>query len=122
MAPTSAPLRRVRPFPFDRLDRLALSQVDAARALLCHLPLPTPERPAIEALLGGPIAIRLADAYAVPARELLFRLPGPPVPVLARIAAGAGRSVLLAINEWRYEVPRREGAPVITRVVQEAAA
>ncbi len=26
------------------------------------------------------------------------------------------RSVLLAISEWRYEVPRREGAPVITRV------
>jgi type III secretion system YscQ/HrcQ family protein len=91
-------LRRVRPFPFDRLDRVAWSQVEATRVLGRHLPLPMPERPAIEALLGGPIAIRLSDAYVFPSRELLFRLPGPPVPVLARIAASGGRSALLAID------------------------
>ena len=91
-------MRRVRPFPFDRLDRIAHAQVDACRALLAQLPLPAPDLGAVEALLGGPLGIRLLDAYVFPSRELLFRLPGPPVPLLARLSAAGGREALLVLD------------------------
>jgi len=91
-------MRRVRPFPFDRLDRIARAQVDALAILLAHLPLPGGDHPAAVALLGGPIAIRLLEAYAFPVRELPFRLSGPPLPTLVRLGAGGDRSALLAID------------------------
>ncbi len=87
--------RRVRSFPFDRLPRLLRAQLDAARALLRHLPLhPGPYWPDTCAALGGPVTLTLEEAYARPARELEAEARG----VAVRLAGPAGRWALVVLE------------------------
>ncbi len=98
-------MKRVRPYPFDRVARLARAQAEAGRALLPHLPLEPGEAwLAAAAALGGAVAIALEEAYAFPAKELPSRLVLPSAtrptegPVLARLSAPMGRFALIAID------------------------
>lgn len=96
MGDGAARLKRVRPYPFDRVARLARAQVEAGRALLAHLPLePGAAWAEAAASLGGPVRLSLEEAYAFPVRELPSRLGGG---VLIRLAAPAGRCALVAID------------------------
>ena len=89
-------MKRIRPFPFDRVPRLARAQVDAGRALLAHLPLaPGPAWEGATAALGGPVGIALDEAYAFPARELGQRADAG---VRVRITAPGNRHGLLLID------------------------
>ena len=95
----AAERRRVRPFPFDRLARIARGQVEAGRTLRSHLPLVDADALGqAAALAGGPITVALVDSYAFAARDLFSRLPGPPAPALIRIASPGGRFALLALD------------------------
>ena len=98
-------MKRVRPYPFDRVARLARAQVEAGRALLGHLPLEAGEAWALAAAsLGGPVEISLAEAFAFPVRELASQLgfplgtPSSEAATLVRLAAPMGRYALLAID------------------------
>lgn len=89
-------MKRIRPFPFDRLARLARAQVEAGRLLLAHLPLAAgPMWPEAEAALGGDVKLRLIEAYAFSARELAQRLSSGAV---LRLAAAVGHGGLLWID------------------------
>jgi len=95
--------RRIRPFPFDRLARLARSQVEAGRALLGHLPLhPGPAWAEAAAALGGGAAgpssgvrFELVEAYAFPVRELGQRIGAG---VTVQLAAPGDRNVLIVVD------------------------
>ncbi len=90
-------MKRVRPFPFDGLARLARAQVEAGRALLSHLPLAAGETwEAAEAALGGPVRFELQEAYAFPVKELPLRLGSG---ALVRLAAPGGLYALAAVEE-----------------------
>jgi flagellar motor switch protein FliM len=87
--------KRVRPFPFAELPRMARTQVEAGRVLLSHLPLSAgPDFADACRALGGPIEIELVEAYALPARELAAQARG----ALCRLVAPGGRWALLAID------------------------
>jgi type III secretion system YscQ/HrcQ family protein len=89
-------VKRVRPYPFDRVARLARAQVEAGQALLSHLPLQAGAAWAeAQAALGGPVAIEIEEAYAFAVRELPSRIGGG-TPV--RLSAPAGRAALLVID------------------------
>ena len=92
-------MKRVRPFPFDRLERIARAQVEAGRTLRAELPLwPGQLAPEIAARLGVPVEVSLVESYAFPTRELALRLPGDGARLLCRLGAPAGRAALLAIE------------------------
>lgn len=68
-------MKRIRPYPFDRLARLARSQVQAGRSLLAHLPHRLGSGMRIADLADcGPIDIQLGECYAFSARELKRRI------------------------------------------------
>jgi type III secretion system YscQ/HrcQ family protein len=98
-------VKRVRPYPFDRVARLLRAQVEAGRALLAHLPLEAGEAwLEAAASLGGPVQLSLDETYAFPVKELGARLglaSGPraaDAPALLRLAAPMDRYALLAID------------------------
>ena len=93
--PDDASRPRVRPYPLSSLPRLARAQVDAGRRLLSHLPLEAgPEWDAACAALGGPVELALAEAYALPARELVAHARGAAL----LIAGPHERKALLVID------------------------
>jgi type III secretion system YscQ/HrcQ family protein len=87
--------KRVRPYPFADLPRLAHAQVEAGRVLLAHLPLaPGADWADACRALGGPVEIVLGDAYAVAARELEAQSHGTRV----RLVGPGGRHALLVLD------------------------
>ena len=101
--PAVARARRVRPYPFHLLERLARAQVDAGRAWLANLPFSdgADEAAGWSALgdaLGGPAHATLVECYAFPAKELVSRLPGEGARVLLRVAGPGNRQALLALE------------------------
>ncbi len=88
-------MKRIRPFPFDRLPQLARSQVAAGGTLLAHLPLEPGAgwRPA-QAPLGEPLTFSIGEAYAFPVEELPLRTQG----TLVQMAAPPDRQVLLVLD------------------------
>jgi type III secretion system YscQ/HrcQ family protein len=89
-------MKRIRPFPFDRLARLARGQVEAGRALGTHLPLaPGPAWTEAAAALGGPVELRLIEAYAFAQRELPERVGAG---VLVRLVGPAHRGGVVVID------------------------
>jgi type III secretion system YscQ/HrcQ family protein len=119
--------RRVRSFPLDRLPRLLRAQIDAAAALLSHLPLhPGPYwRDACEAL-GGPLTLTLEETYARPAHELPAEARG----VAVKLLGSAGRWALavlepaLAVRLCRRALGLDDdelGAPRALTVAEEGA-
>jgi len=90
-------MKRVRPYPFDRVARLLRAQAEAGRALLGHLPLAVGDAwEAAEAALGGAVRFQVREAYAFPVKELPLRLAGG---ALVRLAAPGGRYALVAVDE-----------------------
>jgi type III secretion system YscQ/HrcQ family protein len=86
---------RVRPYPLDRLPRLARAQVEAGRALLRHVPLePGPDWGDACRALGGPVRIELVESYALPVREVGAQARG----VVVHLSASAGRWALVVID------------------------
>ena len=87
--------KRVRSFPFDRLPRLLRAQLDAAAALLHHIPLhPGPYWPDTCAALGGPVTLTLEESYARPASDLASEARG----VAVKLMGPAGRWALVVLE------------------------
>ena len=91
--------RRVRPYPFDQLERLARSQVEAGRAWIANLPFGDGARwTSLAEAMGGEVRAVLVESYAFPARELATRLPGDGACTLLRLSATGQRRAVLAIE------------------------
>jgi type III secretion system YscQ/HrcQ family protein len=87
--------KRVRSFPLDRLPRLLRAQIDAAAALLRHVPQhPGPYWPDTCQALGGGVTLLLEECYARPASELPSEARG----VAVKLAGPAGRWALVVLE------------------------
>src|SRR5262245_16196129 len=87
--------RRVRPFPFDQLQRFSRVQLEVARAMLEHLPLSTgPAWADACAALGGPVTLSLVEADARPFDELPALARG----ALVRLRLPGSRWALLVLD------------------------
>ena len=88
-------VKRVRPFPFYRLPRIARNQVEVGRHFRSRLPLGVSSAfRDIEAGLGGAIAFRLAECFVAHARDLESLLAG----VVVRLATAGDRWALVIID------------------------
>jgi type III secretion system YscQ/HrcQ family protein len=87
--------KRVRSFPLDRLPRLLRAQIDAAAALLSHVPLhPGPYWSDTCAALGGPVRLTVEECYARPPAEWLTETRG----VALKLSGPAGRWALVVVE------------------------
>jgi type III secretion system YscQ/HrcQ family protein len=87
--------RRVRSFPLDRLPRLLRAQIDAAAALLRHVPLhPGPYWSDTCAALGGPVQLTVEECYARPPAEWLTETRG----VAVKLSGPAARWALVVLE------------------------
>ena len=87
-------MRRVRPYPFDGLPRVAHNQVAAGRTFRSHLPLSKSAGFAdAERGLGGPVALRLVESFVTRARDLEPLLAG----TVVRLAAANERWALVVL-------------------------
>jgi type III secretion system YscQ/HrcQ family protein len=88
-------VRRVRPFPFDRLPRVARNQVEAGRTFRAHLPLAAGGSLAeLERGLGGPLRFRLLECFVARARDLEALLAG----VVVRLVGPGERFCLVVVD------------------------
>ncbi len=88
-------MRRVRPFPFDLLPRIARNQVEAGRGFRAHLPLAVGASfEEVERGLGGPLAFRLVECFVARARDLEALLSG----IVVRLVAAGDRYGLVVID------------------------
>lgn len=88
-------VKRVRPFPFYRLPRIARNQVDVGRNFRAHLPLATgPAFGEMERGLGGPLRFHLVECFVAHARDLESLLAG----VVVRLAGTGERWGLIVID------------------------
>ena len=89
-----AVVRRVRPFPFDRLSRLAHNQLEAGRSFRAHLPLGKgPGFVEAERVLGA-VSLRLVECFVARARDLEALLAG----VVVRLAGPGDRWALVVVE------------------------
>ncbi|MEO6952543.1 MAG: type III secretion system cytoplasmic ring protein SctQ [Polyangia bacterium] len=87
-------MKRVRPYPFDRLPRLAHNQVEAGRSFRAHLPLSRSAGFAdVERGLGGAVTMRLVESFVTRARDLEPLLAG----TVVRLAAANERWALVVL-------------------------
>ncbi len=87
-------MRRVRPFPFDRLSRLAHNQLEAGRSFRAHLPLGKgPGFVEAERVLGA-VSLRLVECFVARARDLEALLAG----VVVRLAGPGDRWALVVVE------------------------
>lgn len=94
--------RRVRPYPLDELPRLLRAQVELGRVLWRHLWAlvdaaaisTTGGRAALEAALGGPLALTAQEPYLSQAEQLPTLLRGARLIELALLTPGQQRAVL----------------------------
>jgi type III secretion system YscQ/HrcQ family protein len=88
-------VKRVRPYPFDRLPRLARNQVEAGRSFRAQLPLgKSASFVEAERALGGPVVLRLVECFVARARDLEALLAG----VVVRLAAPGERWALVVVE------------------------
>jgi type III secretion system YscQ/HrcQ family protein len=88
-------VKRVRPYPFDRLPRVAHNQVEAGRIFRAHLPIDrTPGFTDLERGLGGALHLRLVECFVSRARDLEALIAG----VVVRLAAPGERWALIVID------------------------
>lgn len=122
---TSRP-RRVRPYPLDELPRLLRSQVELGRVLWRHVwaivdaaAVSTPGgRKALEATLGGPLALTPQEPYLATSERLPMLLRGARLIELSLLLPGQPRAVLAIDDQLCQQLGLRGDDRVVDLVTR----